>query len=155
MNTDKNKTVEMLETVKDLLRPIDMLKNTNVVHALVEIDAIIAQLKSQPEEHRGEEARDVEDIIAELQANGWEYGTHPREKARIVMKAIAPYLKTNPITIDAAGLEKAARAMCETKYLISGKELSAIWDSYSEGGKENFRRDVRAALRAAGIAIKE
>ena len=28
------------------------------------------------------------DKIAELQANGWEYGTHPRQKAEIVLQAI-------------------------------------------------------------------
>lgn len=28
------------------------------------------------------------DLIAELQANGWEYGTHPREKAQIIINAI-------------------------------------------------------------------
>ncbi len=33
------------------------------------------------------------DIIAELQANGWEYGTHPKEKAGIVLNALKPYLR--------------------------------------------------------------
>lgn len=33
------------------------------------------------------------DIIAEKQANGWEYGTHPRHKARIVLEAIRPFLR--------------------------------------------------------------
>lgn len=32
------------------------------------------------------------DVIAEVQANGWEYGTHPRDKARIVLEAIQNHL---------------------------------------------------------------
>lgn len=28
------------------------------------------------------------DVVAEKQANGWEYGTHPRDKAKIVLNAI-------------------------------------------------------------------
>lgn len=35
------------------------------------------------------------DAIAEVQANGWEYGTHPREKARIVLEAIRQYEAEN------------------------------------------------------------
>jgi hypothetical protein len=27
-------------------------------------------------------------VIAECQANGWDYGTHPREKAKIVLDAL-------------------------------------------------------------------
>lgn len=34
----------------------------------------------------------VLEAIAEKQANGWDYGTHPKEKARIVLAAVAQRL---------------------------------------------------------------
>lgn len=39
------------------------------------------------EQERLTEAEAVE-IVAELQANGWVYGTHPRDKASIVIAAL-------------------------------------------------------------------
>ena len=34
------------------------------------------------------ESEEMVDIVSGKQANGWEYGTHPREKANIVLTAI-------------------------------------------------------------------
>lgn len=55
------------------------------------------------------------DIIAEKQANGWEYGAHPREKAKIVLDAIRPYFGALPdvgweTLVNAVHVYEAVRA---------------------------------------------
>lgn len=34
------------------------------------------------------DSEEMVEVVAELQANGWEYGTHPKDKAKIVIAAI-------------------------------------------------------------------
>lgn len=53
-----------------------------------EIHRLRAALEGKPSELTMEENAEALDVISEQQANGWVYGTHPREKARIVLAAL-------------------------------------------------------------------
>lgn len=72
------------------------------------------------------------DAIAEKQANGWVYGTHPRDKARIALEAIMPI-------IDTYVLDSCAQSYCD------GLEQG---ESNKEYRQEKDRRALTRAIAA-------
>lgn len=81
MKTDNT----LKEHIDDLCKELDAADTIGKAHT-VAIKAI-RNWQAARAEHKHTEAELVE-IVAELQANGWEYGAHPTTKAGIVIRAL-------------------------------------------------------------------
>lgn len=105
---------------------------------------IIRNHQPEPTQKQVDEAELLE-IITVLQASGWEYGTHPMVKARIVLDAIRPYLRQ----VDNVGGEPQ---------LVSGdvvEKLKELINSPFIGVTSTFKMGRKAGLAEALAYIEE
>ena len=101
---------------------------------------IIRNHQPEPTQKQVDEAELLE-IITVLQASGWEYGTHPMVKARIVLDAIRPYLRQvdnvgEPQQVSGDGIERCIQVCRDLSREYSGNPDDKTLDEIIVDAKE-------------------